>query len=1016
MVPRGSAWVRVSARVSAGFRPAWVRVGPRQCLRQCGIWPRVGPRGSAWVRVSARVSAGFGPAWVRVPASVRDLGARGSAWVRVGVRVSLRDLGPRGSACVRVESVSVSASVRDLGPLVAAWLRSGSQCVIWACGGVGLVFGWVADGSAGRRPADEHAGGMAGWRAAGCNGKFERETAYADCYEEADWLPVAVYLKKAGANLAEFDTPQKQVDFVKLGLREEIKYIGGKPGVIEHAESFGNAAACEQIYKAADDANASVLKGRSLQDVRRLVSEHHAESEPETKESRAGSECMEEAPKKPKRVFPGQESQPNKRRAAEAVSTGRPAIREDVVASSAAAPAETLSVKPKVESATPKSRQNPGKLSKKHSDLLSKGHTLLEKNMETFSVSNMWAGGMRKRSLESAQKALASISTSLLTMPHTEEGENLCTKINSWCDSVEEEFDFLQAIKKDPASFVSPSKINNVGMEILLRMSVQNLSTILLWVANEFLKGLDFDARAESSSEKFFAVCACHHDQSLTVGLVFRAASRGAPSFAPQVASNFQQQILSVWYDRVFRTKSVDKFRSLVGMPLGMCMVVRGVWPAMWRFSRCQIEKVDLFRFSSDKPSANDLSLPDSGTPGRAFSSLVEMEAQVLRTMCTADWDKDAFLRTDRAIQAVDALKALPQTSEEKLVASEGMKLLHDTCMSLGEGFWTDELSQQVTRFAGEPLSRLVSWLMHFKVVSAKLRAALFRVADVLSEMVGCQVIMRAADKKLTVESFIAAVRAMSKLSKSKHPQDLRQAIVEMEIQSTGEGLIESLVSGSFLTAFFFLHRFHHTRWGRSLSRRQGNPFFSLVRVKRDSPHYFAGQDAVLASLLAAAKQVVQVFEFDAKRDRQVAWLKLLLGSKKDEMLQLDASLKASLDATASSFLRSVEVVVELAKAETPVHDLDLFTKTGVKELMSRFVQISELGTEELVAAGVESAKEVKDGLFSALRTVLSSLTDQIKEGKSTLVPLADKYRKILGAVSDWNEDRSLLSSPYFWS
>ena len=55
---------------------------------------------------------------------------------------------------------------------------------------------------------------------------------YADCYEEGDWFPLAVYLKQAGANLAEFDTPQKQADFVRSVCNQEIKYIGGKPGVI----------------------------------------------------------------------------------------------------------------------------------------------------------------------------------------------------------------------------------------------------------------------------------------------------------------------------------------------------------------------------------------------------------------------------------------------------------------------------------------------------------------------------------------------------------------------------------------------------------------------------------------------------------------------------------------------------------------------------------------------------------------------------------------------------------------
>ena len=111
--PRGSAWVRVSVRVSAGSGPAWVRVGLR-------------------IRVSVRVSAGSGPAWVRV--SVRVSAGSGPAWVRMGLSQCPREfgiwarVGPRGSA-------SVSALVWAMGPHGSARVRAGTRvrARIWAC-------------------------------------------------------------------------------------------------------------------------------------------------------------------------------------------------------------------------------------------------------------------------------------------------------------------------------------------------------------------------------------------------------------------------------------------------------------------------------------------------------------------------------------------------------------------------------------------------------------------------------------------------------------------------------------------------------------------------------------------------------------------------------------------------------------------------------------------------------------------------------------------------------------------
>ena len=89
--PRGSAWVRVGPRQCPRGCAIGARVRPRisasvsaQCPlsvrvsagRRASAWDQCrASRGSAWVRVSARVGAGRG-------------GPRGSAWVRISVRVS----------------------------------------------------------------------------------------------------------------------------------------------------------------------------------------------------------------------------------------------------------------------------------------------------------------------------------------------------------------------------------------------------------------------------------------------------------------------------------------------------------------------------------------------------------------------------------------------------------------------------------------------------------------------------------------------------------------------------------------------------------------------------------------------------------------------------------------------------------------------------------------------------------------------------------------------------------------
>lgn len=59
----------------------------------------------------------------------------------------------------------------------------------------------------------------------------EKQSTYADVFEEFTWFPLASYVSKAGGSLLEWDTTEKQIIFVTDICKQEVVYQSGKPGV-----------------------------------------------------------------------------------------------------------------------------------------------------------------------------------------------------------------------------------------------------------------------------------------------------------------------------------------------------------------------------------------------------------------------------------------------------------------------------------------------------------------------------------------------------------------------------------------------------------------------------------------------------------------------------------------------------------------------------------------------------------------------------------------------------------------
>lgn len=202
---------------------------------------------------------------------------------------------------------------------------------------------------------------------------------------------------------------------------------------------------------------------------------------------------------------------------------------------------------------------------KKYDELILKADTALKKNRETFSDAALWNSKMRPRVKEAAVKTLTALSTQLLTVSGDPEADNLCEAINAWCNGIEARFETITSIRKDAvamAAHPSPEAI-----EVLKSMNVTNLSALLLHTGAECLKlGIEGDDAGSDAANSFFRLCSCLEDASrVNVFLVLVSARRAsAEEMARTVCSNFQQQLLSMWMDRLFKQKQPPRFRRMV--------------------------------------------------------------------------------------------------------------------------------------------------------------------------------------------------------------------------------------------------------------------------------------------------------------------------------------------------------------------------------------------------------------------------------------------------------------------
>ncbi|CAE7467270.1 unnamed protein product, partial [Symbiodinium microadriaticum] len=659
---------------------------------------------------------------------------------------------------------------------------------------------------------------------------YQEQTAYADKFIEAYWLPIDSFISEAGGDPKSFFNMAAKIHWVEKHCEQSISWDGGKPGVLkalhsdgrkrvnigmrsgttkrqEDNEIMGDLEACENVYEQASSSMERLAdQVCNIDTVRQTLALKADDSD-------AADSLIQALPapsdSKELRMRFGLFDAPDNDQGQAALSgskgsgRGKPPSKHPTTSRDSAGSAKrqrTDGVPPPADGGALPSAPNQ---TRKTLETMRKAREALQKQDVTFADTSIWGSKLRRRALDAAVKSLSTHAATLLATNDTD-AVMLSTQISEWCSKAETRFEALQAARTKPLEVAgTASEEMTVHMDTLKNMQVPMLSNIILHIAGECLKSADKEATQVQGTERFFAVASCKMDTGLTVGTVFAAAQRSehrdAPDMPASLAANLQSQLVALWYDRIMRMKNTERFRQLI--------------------NACPVPRLELYRVAADwKPPKQDI----DSSGNKCFTTIIRFDVQVLRLMSMQDWQQASPIDVLLAKTAVDLRPQLSmrlQTFMRSGTGAAGKQLINKTSHWESQQLWA--LMEQASKRALSPasvaaevnaaadelpqdpatkLDRAIAASESLKAmpqvpeVSPEKAAALKQVLPVAEQLFVCtegllgEVLVAhssvmAAFKNTSPETFAVAVRAMNKLACTS-----RVADVKLQIDRVSEG------------------------------------------------------------------------------------------------------------------------------------------------------------------------------------------------------------------------------------
>ena len=149
----------------------------------------------------------------------------------------------------------------------------------------------------------------------------------------------------------------------------------------------------------------------------------------------------------------------------------------------------------------------------------------------------------------------------------------------------------------------------------------------------------------------------------------------------------------------------------------------------------------------------------------------------------------------------------------------------------------------------------------------------------------------------------------------------------------------------------------------------------------------------------------------DFRKELQISWLKLLLKSGNHaEIIEIDSSVKSIVDQPAGAFMRSLEVMKQLSTLSDVSDGIEMPSKAGAKEMMTRMVQLLYTDSEDADHAGFAKFNTMKQDMRAYLADSIKTMCQEIKKQKNVIEDTYGKFSGIVPAVGSWDEDGKLTA------
>lgn len=160
-------------------------------------------------------------------------------------------------------------------------------------------------------------------------------------------------------------------------------------------------------------------------------------------------------------------------------------------------------------------------------------------------------------------------------------------------------------------------------------------------------------------------------------------------------------------------------------------------------------------------------------------------------------------------------------------------------------------------------------------------------------------------------------------------------------------------------------------------------------------------------TLIQSLKHLLRIYDLPSRKSLQTGWIKVLLrnGTTVDTFQSMDAKQKSHIDPDGSVLLRSLSLAVELGVSKDQDSKLDMESKTGIKELVLRFVQLAKINMEELQTfPGLSDSGKQFGELCTALESVLVKKRETMEALRKKASAAYESFGQIVNAATSWTE------------